>query len=177
MIDILFPSRNKIERELLVRLYIAHYNSSKNNSNGSKTVFTLSSQGSGSLLQGISAGLLSTGMLHAPVEAARNFIFYRDIKIQEGMIVPGFGHSVFKDKIDPSFDDVDKLLEKEYSDKWSKVTERQNELSLLKGRNIYRNAAAFTACVAECLELPVGMELLLFAIPRMTEWVNSVVSE
>ena len=176
MIDILFPVKDEISRELLVRTCIAHFNASKNNSNGSKIVFSISLEGSGSLIQALSAGLLSTGRLHAPVELARNFIFHWNEKIEEGVVVPGFGHSIFKSEVDPSFKEVDKLLEERFSDKWEMVMERQDELSLLKGKILYRNAAALTACVAECLELPVGMELLLFAFPRMTQWMDSVTS-
>lgn len=177
MIDILFPPKNRVESELLARLYISHYNASKSVMNGSKMVFTIALQGSGNLIQALAAGILSTGHMHAPVEASRNFIFHSNEEITREMLVPGFGNSVHKDSIDPNFVEVDNLLASMYPAKHEIVMKRQDELAKVRGKVIHRNAAAITACVAECLNIPLGMEVLLFFIPRMSQWVHSVVED
>lgn len=177
MIDILYPEilRDEKKKEIYGRILLSHYTASiYNKKNGSRVAFQIALGGSNNIVASICAGLLSTGYRHAPIIAARDFIFHSNENVERGRIYPGYGHSVYKDGIDPSFIEVAQKIEEYYPSIWEMVVRRNNEINEMNGIHIFPNAAAITAAAAEILEIPAPMELMLFIIPRATEWVASV---
>lgn len=153
----------------------AHFKASaKNSNNGSKISFQLALGGSNNLISSICAGLLSTGYRHAPIMQARDFIFHSNEKAEHGIIYPGFGHSIYKDCIDPSFNTVVEEIRKNYPSVWESVERRNSELNEINGITIFPNAAAITAAAAEIFEIPPPLEIMLFITPRVTEWIFSM---
>lgn len=156
-------------------LFDSHVNAARNNRNLSSDTYFNTLNGSGNITQAIASAILTTGIKHAPVIQARRDIFTSDKdiikrKIQNGIIVSGFGNSFFKDDIDPSFKELDGLVNE--LPEYKNILEIQEFIQDHKEIEIYPNAAAYTALVAEYLKLPTPQELWLFLNPRIHAWLS-----
>jgi len=158
----------------------AHFDAaSKNIGNLSAVVAKIAYDGSGDSLSAITAGLNTIGYRHAPVVAARN-IFANAIEnattgwieylVMGSKIIPGFGHSHYKDRIDPIFQPCYDVL----SDGSKTIIEAfRKALGELRGKDLYPNAAMITAALATELGLPPFMELWFFIAGRTPAWITS----
>lgn len=156
-------------------LFEAHFKAAKDNDNLSKGVYCGALAGSGNEVQAVSAALLTTGSRHAPVIAARQLIFEQAPNVVEDTIknilrvkgmVPGFGNSFFKDRIDPAFQPVFNALEGSMAGQRLDFAWRQIP------KKIFPNAAGITAAVAYHCGLPSPLELWFFIAPRTAAWLS-----
>lgn len=169
----------------------AHFVAAHNNKNNISAVAALNAyQGSGSIPQAIAAGILSMGGQHAPLGEARSLIrrfrkhpresFEMHIRgiILSKKKVPGFGHSYYKDQIDPAFDEV-------WQQYWSLIDDSENPVIQIQGivnktleeigkRRIFPNAAIITAAVCEYLDAYPGMEYGIAIASRIPAWVELI---
>jgi citrate synthase len=153
---------------LLDVLFKAHAAAAENNVPVSSWGAINVAVGGGGFDKAVIAAICMTGTIHAPVTAARRAIFHGD----HYDIVPGFGNSFYKDSIDPSFFEMDEYLYRKYPDEHGAIIATQIDLNKRLGVEVYPNAAAYTAAVAELINLPEGLEQILFILPRITVWAK-----
>lgn len=160
------------KERLLATLFEAHRTAATDNANLSKALVNEAARGSLNFITAIIAGLSCLGGVHAPVTAARKVIYFwprarLQTMINCGAMIPGWGNAFFKDKIDPAFVPLARLLVEEYP----KETERLDAITeLLRPKKLLPNAAAYTAVTAELLGLHFGLEVALFLAPRLPVW-------
>lgn len=182
---------NPENHKLVSMLTMAHYQAARNNKNNlSMVVAQTAYHGSQSYLQSLAAATLSLGGIHAPLQDARNllrrmqkssdgdFALYINGYIQNRKKIPGFGHSFYKDRIDPSFRDVyveyanlsggDDLVWKlsNYIKYECDRCERQIQIP--------PNAAIITAAICEFLNLQPGMEIAIAVSARVPAWIEGM---
>lgn len=186
-------TRKEWQQPLIDILHESHLNAALNNSeNVSRKVFEYTYSGSGSLIQAICAGFLSTGGRHAPLEQARKLIefFSRDVEeatkavflaVADGQMVPGFGNSFFKDKIDPSFAKAYDMYTQAYFEMYPdhKETTLDQALIVLNDarmrlkpcKPLYPNAAGITGAICSLLDMYYGTEISIFMSARSQAWL------
>lgn len=159
--------------ELVSQLVFAHQDAARTNQNASSQIAVIASKGSGDFSKGVIAGIASIGGAHAPLYQARQ-VYRHATKdwIATQKIVPGFGNSFYKDKIDPSFELLDKYIRKEYPTAAGRIDELHGYV-----KKVYPNAALYTAAVCEICEVPDGLESALFIISRVPVWAAQVVGK
>lgn len=162
---------NEAKAMLLSMVWQAHVAATNaNTGNASNVAVSVAASSSLSAVSSIAAGVLAMGGLHAPITAARSVIFRRDpIPITKELIVPGFGNSFWKDRIDPAWQGVADLIQSEYPEVWSRIQAWSNIL-LRNGSAHIPNAAALTAASAEIVDWPFGSEAILAIQPRIALW-------
>lgn len=178
--------------ELVNKLVKAHYEAALNNKGNISSVAALNSyQGSGSFHQAIASGVLAMGGQHAPIEQCRQLIrryirhgemhfeMYVLTEVSNNRKIPGYGHSFYKDQIDPAFqeayndyrecfedknpiDEIQRLIHKVYSDR-----DRP-------GIHLPPNAAIITAGICEVINAPMGAELQIALEGRVLAWVQLI---
>lgn len=165
------PIPNEAKAIILSMVWQSHVSATNSNvQNASNVAVSVSATSSLSVVSAIASGVLAMGGLHAPITAARNVIFRRaSIPIPNGMIVPGFGNSFWKDRIDPAWQGVADHIQSEYPDTWAHIQDWSNVL-LRNGSAHLPNAAALTAAVAEIVDWPLGAEAVLAIQPRISLW-------
>lgn len=147
------------------------------NDNASSLAFRVASMSSGDFLHGVVAALMTLGKRHAPVEEARHMIYVagqeemREL-VESGEKVPGWGNSFYKDSIDPAFSEVDAWIRKEQPDHAKILDEKTEMVRELTEKDLYPNAASYTAICAEILGLPAGLAVLLFVQGRLGSWAQ-----
>lgn len=167
---------------LLDKLITAHRDAAKNNDNLSKGICVQACYGSGKFRQGLVAAIASLGDVHAPLVAAREVWEQADTdvvtqNVANGAYVPGFGNAFYKDHVDPAFKDLHALISSHYP----RIESRLADLTqaVWKGlakragcrvKEIWPNAALYTAAVANQLQVPHGLEEILFLLPRIPVW-------
>ncbi len=160
------------ERErILAALWRAHVTSSTNNEqNASNVAVMVSAAASGSVANALVSAIAATGGRHAPVTQARRQLYREKApdKLPERWVVPGFGNSFFKDRIDPAWDSVVALL-RSHANVWGPI-ETWQALFRAANKGVHPNAAAFTAAVAELVGWPEGLEPVLVIQPRISVW-------
>ncbi len=164
-------------QELSGLMMKAHADAAANNDNLSSGTIKQMAIVQKSFLESMVAGLLTLGGTHAPIEQARQVLFYTDNEdiiahIEAGFLLPGFGNAFYKDQIDPAWVDVEAKLKADFTSYAERIEEVTQILSEAKGKTIYPNAAAFTAAVAEILQMPIGTELSLLIQGRLFVWVD-----
>ena len=180
--------------ELIGLLIRAHESAARNNKgNLSSVVATTAYIGSLNYLQGISAGILSLGGVHAPIEKCRKLLkklqtmspmgFELHILgyIQNKKKVPGFGHSFYKEGIDPAFAAAyNRYLDlvQAYGSR-NLIGEMNRHLEdafqrCEKKFKIHPNAALITAAISEFLDLDPGSEMVIALRGRITAWVDEM---
>lgn len=159
--------------ELLSMLWRAQEGSGiENSDNASNFVVRNVSAGSLSLINALAAGVLSTGGLHAPVTQARTVIFrYPPHAVGKDFIIPGFGNSFYKDRVDPVWAPLLLHIQEKYTDTASKI-QAWSDVMKTSNKNHHPNAACITAAVAEIVGWPDGMEPLLVIEPRLSVWAK-----
>jgi len=165
--------------ELVSLLFKSHIAAAQNNQNISKNAALLASIGNGTFGSACIAGIASIGGVHAPVTQARQVI-YRNPRLVEpalrnGELIPGFGNSFYKDRIDPAFSDIMSFAIKEFKEEYIPVVSAGMRI-FESGKSCLPNAAAFTALTAEAIGLPDGLEPLLVIIPRSIAWAEDFVA-
>lgn len=152
------------DKKMLELLFIAHATAAETNVPVSSGAVINSAIASGDFDKAVISAICMTGDVHAPVRAARNVIFRGYSAVGK---IPGFGNSFYKDEIDPAFVPLDIYLSNYYPEVRIKITEANSKCS-----GLYPNAAAYTAAVAEIINLPEGLEQLLFILPRLCVWAK-----
>ena len=95
-----------------------------------------------------------------------------EVYLSNGLKVPGFGNSFFKQEIDPCWLEVADFLMVEYPQVVDAIQKLQAALSA-KGLELQPNAAMFTGAAAMLAGFPVGTEPALFIVPRIGAWVQA----
>jgi hypothetical protein len=169
------------ERHVLLwnTLMEAHLNAAINNLNASREVAVVAFQGSGSMAQALAAGLLTTGLRHAPLAAARDVLLASPEEIEQAArdcgAVPGFGNSFYPSG-DLAFVPVGAVLEAEFPEWHARICAGRE--ALLRGLQPLKaavgghepNAGLYTAVVCEVCQVPRGAELVVFLLPRIGVW-------
>lgn len=166
-------------RRLWDGLMAAHGRAVRDNPNSSRETVAVAFQGSGSMTQAIAAGMLVTGLRHAPLEAARALLgFPADLlerKAAVGDFIPGFGNSFFPSG-DPAFLPLLDRLRDDFPDWYQLVL--QMRAAMERGLPALKtavgghepNAALYTALVCELCQVPRGAEIVVFLLPRLGVW-------
>lgn len=175
--DILLRKLNDEERHLVTALFQGHIQAALENDNLSSQVFKASFMATEDAGAAMIAALCTTGTHHAPIIKARQMIYGTDDTFVKKMLAnghrfPGFGNSFFKDGIDPAFQEVAEILSQ--LSVWERVLKIQSLIAESKGKVIHPNAAAFTAAVAEHLQLDLHETLWLFLAPRSAAWIQLI---
>jgi citrate synthase len=161
------------DEELLEALIKAHYRAALENDNLSKQVAAMVTAGSGDFLKAVAAGILSLGTIHGPLLQARQLLrtatpaLIKKILSQKNVRIPGWGNSFFKDKTDPAWNDVATLMRKKTI--WKKI-EMIDAAIKAEGKNIFPNAAIFTAGALEEMKWTDGTEGIIFLTARLPVW-------
>lgn len=184
---------------LMIAVTEAHYRAGADNDSISRSVFRATYEGSGDVMKGIAAAILSIGGKHGPLFQARGLIglFHLnpvkayeliDECLQAGEKVPGFGNSFFKTEIDPAFEEVYLKYADLYSSIYG-VSETSNPVNLLWERFsrakydqtfkygdkcVYPNAALITGAVAHLCQGVPYIENWTFITGRSRAWIESL---
>jgi citrate synthase len=86
--------------------------------------------------------------------------------------IPGWGNSFYPNTLDPAWRNMDALIRAEHSKEAKRLDEITDLIRSVKRRVIFPNAAAYTAIVAELLELEMGVEAVLFIAGRLPAWAE-----
>ncbi len=152
--------------ELLAVVLDAHDRSAWQNANLSSLAIQLGREGAGDFGKAVACALMTLGVRHGPVTAARRAIYHGE---RTGGRIPGWGNSFHKHEIDPAWQTCADYLKAHYPihhDALAKVTLELEE----RGKRLHPNAAAFTAAAAQILGIPEGVELVLFLMGRLPTW-------
>jgi citrate synthase len=167
------PPLSVQQLNLLELLLVAHQRATCDNQNASRQVAFVATKGSGRFSQGAAAGILTIGLRHAPIGAAREVLSWTSADISEairhGKIVPGWGNSFHRDGIDPAFMPVWDALHASWPAMTAWIAHHTNLFHGL-GKRVYPNAALLTAAVCEICEIPTGIEEALFIVARVPVW-------
>lgn len=130
--------------------------------------------GSRKLPSAFIAALATLGDVHGPVEEAYDhFEIWDKLKSfsggYQGGIVPGWGNSFIKGRIDDAFLPVDQILEAQFPRTHSRLREITDALHT-RGKKVFPNPAAYTAAVAIILGMPKNLAPLLFVMGRTEAW-------
>lgn len=191
MIGVGSMARALPNEHLLPMLLEAHAKAAKNESPegvpcGSTLAARIAAQGSGSMVQTLCAGLLTTGGAHAPLEAVRGLLDHADpagaswALVRSGKRIPGFGNAFYKGgQIDPAFGEVwealrelAKLRDPLLRPAWDAMLAMHDSLPQMTGDKLAPNAAMMTALVCRACNLPAGMEVVLFLLGRAGVWAQ-----
>ena len=160
------------ERErLLCELFTAHMTVAMRG-NAAAICFDLSSQASGSLVNGVISALASFGVHHGPVCETYDILTSADKEgdvariVGSGGKVPGWGNSFAKGKPDEAFLPVEELLRTEFPEVWSNVETIQK----LINKPILPNPSCYTAASAMALGMPRDVCPVLLILPRIFAW-------
>ena len=170
LVDLPFIDDHKELVEILIE---AHQKAARDNSNASSQLAIVATQGSHDFSKGVIAAIASTGGGHAPLLQARQVYRYATKEwVEQQKIVPGFGNSFHKDKIDPAFDEVMDILRENFPEAARRIDELHGWV-----KKVYPNAALITAAVCEICGVPDGLESALFIISRVPMWAAQVVGK
>jgi citrate synthase len=164
------------KQELFQAVFDAHDSAARKNHNASSGAALNSFFGSGHLTNAIASAILSVGNNHGPINEARvvyeNFdenYFKHSVKL--GNKIAGFGNSFFKDKIDPSWSNVDELIRSKFSKAASRIDELHKWMKEC-GKSVHPNAALYTAVLCNEIGLIHGLESVLFILSRTSAWAS-----
>jgi citrate synthase len=122
------------------------------------------------MAQAISAAIMTTGSLHAPIEEAYyNLVEASDEYLSSIEVVAGFGNSFFKDRIDPSFQPVYHYLSRYYPQYIVRIEHIQKVAQI---EHLFPNAAIITACCLSALDMPKELGIALFVKYRVQAWTE-----
>jgi citrate synthase len=127
--------------------------------------------GSKHLPSAIIAALATLGETHGPVEEAYDVLQYNRPHTFDGVIIPGFGNSFIKNRIDDAFLSVDQTLEALFPRHHSRLREITDALHV-RGKRVFPNPAAYTATVALVLGMPRHLSPVLFVLGRLEAWAE-----
>lgn len=173
----------KASRIILETLFAAHRRAGERNQNLSKAMAVRAVTAGGDRFNSaVIAAVASMGGQHAPVWQTRNVWHHlrygltepgklREFiltVVEENVILPGWGNSFYKDKIDPAWQSFDDQLREKFSPKDAVVVRLITQVLHQAGKTtLYPNAALYTAIAADLIDLPHGVESLLVLMPRL----------
>jgi citrate synthase len=155
---------------LLNLLATAHANAASHNENASTQFATIATKGSGDFSKGVIAALATVGGQHAPLREAREV--WDQFPDFTKPVVPGFGNTFYKDKIDPQFVQVVKYIKEVYPAEYARLIDLTDKVDKFTGKRLQPNAAMFTAMVCDICGIPEGMEYLIFLLARAPVWAD-----
>lgn len=167
------------EQRLATRLYEAHAKCVPRE-NCSTAALIQAGGGSRSLIQGYIGALATLGETHGPIREAYDVLVSPSVvAAAEGetryvvfpQIVPGWGNSFIRGRIDDAFLPVDQTIES----LWPRHHNRLREITGLlhaRGKKIFPNPAAYTATVALILGMPRHLAPMLFVQARLEAWAD-----
>ena len=162
----------------MIALTKAHQQAALLNNNVSSVALKLASSVGTPFSQSVASALITLGgEIHGPTTLARQVIYSwskEDIEayMAKGKRIPGWGNNFFKDKIDPAWDEMFRLLKEDYYPHFENLVAVSSVVNHCSGRYLYPNAAAFTAITAEILELIPGTEIMLAIVCRLPAWAT-----
>ncbi len=143
--------------------------------NISSVVLQAAYAGSGDFLKSVVAAISTLGGTHAPIIQAYEVLKRengRSIYIGDGYKVAGWGNSFVKGMPDKTWDKTSDLL-----NLWPDIAYRiEEDTKLLHGlsKNIYPNAACYTAATAIIIGLPKDLSPWLVIQARLPEWAKLI---
>lgn len=168
---------NEKEATLLALVLRAH-DASARRANISADVVVRTAIGSGNYFQSISAGILTLGGTHGPVEQTMMFLGGGNPAakvsgiLARGGKVPGFGNGFYKDEPDALWNEVDEFLKHNFHlwhDRLVSVTKALHDA----GKKIFPNPSAYTAVAAIILGIPQESAAYLLIAGRLAAWTES----
>lgn len=162
------------EEELWSEVIFAHGASAMRN-NVSSVVLMNCATGSSNYVQSIAGALMTLGGTHAPIEQTMfmlmtpNPIASAAQRLDEGLLVPGWGNSFEKEKKDGQWLAVDEIIQEHFPSHYA-ILEGITELLHDRGKNIFPNPSAYSAIAAMILKLPVALSPYLFVSGRIGAW-------
>lgn len=162
------------ETELLNAATAAHY-SNTFRANQSAVAVQLAASGSGNFYQAIAMATLTLGGQHAPLLDvyamldSENPALEARKRLVAGKRVPGWGNAFHKDCIDPAWDGVVSMLEKQPV--WERVTAIQEVLDSYN-KKLFPNPGCLSACIAITVGLPKHLAPWVGVMGRMTGWAQ-----
>lgn len=164
------------QQELLNELFAAHDRAARINRNISSAAAFNCHSGSHNIANAIASAALSIGGSHAPVMAARDIYENATLEtlnniIKVGLMVPGFGNSFFKDRLDPSWIPLDTFMRQAFPHIAKRIDELATMMQSLR-KKLMPNAALYTAAVCSELRFAPGSEPSVFILARIPAWVS-----
>jgi citrate synthase len=129
------------------------------------------------LLDAIAAAILTLGGRHGPIVMTQELLEEPDIRsvvqdrLDQGLLVPGWGSGFVKGGPDRVFDDLDEMLHTDHQSMWKKMAEA-TRLMHDKDKWVWPNAACYTAAVAVVTSVPSDISPSLFLRGRLDAWVE-----
>ena len=133
--------------------------------------------------------IASLGGLHAPIEQTMELLSYptairiAEVLLQDGSKVPGWGSSFVKGKKDPIFEELNSMIYNCDMKLWCLITDLTDDLSdfhfslirnsklLIKSdKDIYPNAACYTAACCILNEIPPCVAVKTLIQGRIDAW-------
>lgn len=161
------------KEELLVNELERGHREAAERQNISTEVLKAAYIGSGDFLKSVVAAISTLGGTHAPIMQAYSFLKSGSVYIGEGNKIPGWGNSFIKGKPDPSWRIINDYIRREFTNmayRIGYVTDLLHELH----KNIYPNAACYTAATAIILGLPKELSPWLVIQARLPVWAQLI---
>lgn len=170
------PELDDLRQQLMDLVVEAHQTAAKNNPNASSGACQNAFFGSGKIENGLASALLTLGTRHGPVQDARAVFEnasteYVKNGVKSGAIIPGFGNSFFKDGIDPAWEKVSEFIKNNFRRDHAKIVELNNAIREC-GKNVFPNAALYTAVACSICNVRNGCEIAIFAMARIPVWTS-----
>lgn len=160
------------EMAALIHLCEAHETVAKNNPGASNQMVAYMGAAEVDLKSAFIGALSIIGGKHAPIAKIRSFIKKDPDQQELFLIFPGWGNSFHKKGIDPAIEKIEAFIENNFLGWHRRIEETTKLLHRETGKNIFPNIGCYTAVVAEIIGLPLGAELLLVVLPRLSTWTN-----
>jgi citrate synthase len=148
-----------------------------NDTNVSSTALKQSAAVGKGFPEAMASAILTLGNVHGPVTQARHLLYSAVNEeiitaLEAGNYLPGYGNDFHKDGIDPSWEEVNELMEGSFPEHHARIWEVAGLIEKVKDRKIYPNPGAFTAATAEIIGLPPGTEHSIVVMGRMPAWTQ-----
>lgn len=158
------------EQRLVLALYEAHA-TCVFRENCSTMALQQAAGGSRSLTQSYIAALATLGEMHGPIEGAYDMLEFaqRELLPVSFKLIPGWGNSFVKGRIDDAFLKVDQTIEALFPRHHNRLREITDALHA-RGKHVFPNPAAYTATTALILGLPRHLAPMLFVESRLQPW-------
>jgi citrate synthase len=166
------------DRLRLVNVVVAaHQRAARENNNASSAAMLNATFGSGRIENGIASAVLSIGGKHGPLEAARGTYEWATpsnirSQIELNQMIPGFGNSFFKDRIDPAWQPVHDFILLSFPKMAERIGDLTRWVRTPTKRDLCPNAALYTAATCSECHFRRGTESLLFILARLPVWVD-----
>lgn len=163
------------ERLFLAVMHAHQYSAQRGNASG--IVAALTATGSGSYAQALSAAILTTGALHAPLEQTIKYLQRDGVGRALGdEKIPGWGNSFHRAQPDPLWTEVDAILHADFPQLAARIDEVTASLHE-RGKKIFPNPSAYTAATALALGMPAKVAPYLFVCGRLEAWSHIIMQK